>query len=200
MKKRNKWYKYYKYYALILLTILIIGVVFYKDIINLTINLTGFTVFQNKFSKNLGELNSINSKYNTNLYTFPLTIEKGELLLEDLNGMKDGLSEVPEPFKLLLDIRIKLVESDIYFKEGWKYGKGSTTKYGFGCKKGLQRLRNATFNRNMSSQIGYAAVSLMKEIIEEYPKEAEIANITSKHVLFLNATFYQEQKDAVRDR
>lgn len=194
MKKKSK-----KYYAIIFFAVLavLIAAVFFKYIFNLT----GFTVFEDDFKNDLKILTEANGKYNTDMYSFPLTIEKDKLLLEDLNNLKNSINEkTSEPFELLLDFRTKLVESDLFYKEGWKHGKGSTTKYGFGCIKGLPRLRNATFNRNMSSQIGYEAVGIMHELIEKYPEEAEIANITLKHALFLNATFYEEQKNAVRDR
>lgn len=183
-----------EYYILIFFAVLIVIVVFSKDMVNIT----GFVVLQREFTTNLKELNELNEKYDTNLYGFPSTIEKDELLLEELNELKN--IDESEPFKLLLDFRIKLVESDIFFKEGWKYGRGSSLKYGFGCRKGLPRLRDATFNRNMSSQIGYEAVTIMNELMEKYPKQAEIANVTYKNLLFLNASFYLEEKDSTRDR
>ena len=188
--KKNK-----KIYIPITIAILIVIAVFAKDIANLI----GIDFFKSEFENKLEELNRINEKYNTTIYSLPLTIEEDKSLLEELNDLKNNI-ETKEPFKLLLDFRIKLAESDIFFKEGWKYGRGSTTKYGFGCRGGLPRLRNATFDRNMSSQIGYEAVALMTELIEKYPSEAKIANVTSKHALFLNASFYKEEKDASRDR
>ena len=188
--KKNK-----KIYIPITIAILIVIAVFAKDIANLI----GIDFFKSEFENKLEELNRINEKYNTTIYSLPLTIEEDKSLLEELNDLKNNI-ETKEPFKLLLDFRIKLAESDMFFKEGWKYGRGSTTKYGFGCRGGLPRLRNATFDRNMSSQIGYEAVALMTELIEKYPSEAKIANVTSKHALFLNASFYKEEKDASRDR
>lgn len=192
MKEKSK-----EHYILIFFAILIVVIVFGKDIPNIT----GFAVFQNDFTKNLEELNEINKKYNSNIYKFPSSIEEDELLLEELNNIKDNFDKkTSEPSELLFDFRIKLVESDVFFKEGWKYGRGSSLKYGFGCRKGLPRLRDATFNRNMSSQIGYEAVTIMNKLIEKYPKQAEIANVTYKNLLFLNASFYQEEKNSNRDR
>ena len=192
MKKKSK-----KHYAVIFLAVLVVTAVFLKYIFNLT----GFAVFEGDFKNNLKTLKGVNEKYNADMYSFPLTIEETKLLLEDLRGIKNNIDKIiPESFELLLDFRTKLVESDLFYKEGWKFGKGSTTSYGFGCIKGLPRLRNATFSRNMSSQIGYEAVSIMHELIKKYPEEAEIANVTLKHALFLNATFYEEQKNAFRDR
>ena len=195
MKKKSKKHRILIFSATLMA--LIAAAIFFKYIINLT----GFAVSEDDFKNNLKTLEVVNEKYNTNMYSFPLTIEENELLLEDLKNIKTNIDgNIPESSGLLLDFRTKLVESDLFYKEGWKYGKGSTTKYGFGCIKGLPRLRNVTFNRNMSSQIGYGAVGIMHELIKKYPKEAEISNITLKHALFLNASFYQEEKDAARDR
>lgn len=192
MKKKIK-----EHYILIFLAVLVAVLVFSKDIADIT----GSVILQNDFVNNLRELNEINEKYDSNIYKFPSSVEEDKSLLEELNNIKDNFDKkTSEPSELLLNFRIKLVESDVFFKEGWKYGRGSTTKYGFGCIKGLPRLRDATFNRNMSSQIGYEAVSIMNELIENYPKQAEIANVTYKHLLFLNASFYQEEKDSKRDR
>jgi len=181
-KKKNS------YVVPISIAILIVLVIFFNDIVSL---------FQSDFKKNLNDLNKINEKFDSSLYRFPSTVEQNELLLAELNEFEYIENEA---FSLLVDIRLKLVESDIFFKEGWKYGRGSTTIYGFGCRKGLARITEATGNRNMSSLVGYKAVDLMRELIEDYPREAELANVTVKTALFLNASFYAEIIDASKDR
>lgn len=181
-----------EYYALAFVVVLIVAIIFGKDLIKLT----GFSVVQKEFENDLNKLNIINEKYNVNLVSFPDTKEKDESLLDELSQLRNVVES--EQFNLLLDFRIKLIESDIFFKEGWKYGRGSSLKYGFGCK-GLPRLRNATTDRNKSSQIGYEAVAIMNEFIDKYPEEAEFANLTLKQSLFLNASFYKEEKDSRRD-
>jgi len=190
-KTKNKAMKKEKntYLMPIILAVLMVLALFSENIAGL---------FQSDFEKELRKLDEINEKFDTDMYGFPETMEEDSLLLDDLTELTN--IEVTEPFKLLLDIRLKLVESDVFFKEGWKHGRGSTTKWGFGCRKGLPRLRNATFNRDVSSQVGYEATALMNKMIEKYPKEAGIADVTAKQVLFLNASFSQEEKDAKRDR
>lgn len=178
------------YYIPVLVVALAVVGVFFKDISEFA----GYT--DSEFRSDLNKINEINNKYQVDLFSFPETVEVGNQLMSDLKALQFD----QESSKLLLDLRTKLTESDIFLKEGWKYGKGSTTKYGFGCRKGLPRLRNATFNRNMSSTIGYEAVTIMHELIDNYPKEAELAGVTKKQALFFNASFFQEQQDALRDR
>ncbi len=178
------------YYILVLVVALAVVGVFFEDISEFA----GYT--DSEFRNDLNKINEVNNKYQVDLFSFPETVEEGSQLMSDLKALQFD----QEPSKLLLDLRKKLAESDILLKEGWKYGKGSTTKYGFGCRKGLPRLRNATFNRNMSSTIGYEAVTIMHELIDNYPKEAELAGVTKKQALFFNASFFQEQQDALGDR
>ena len=46
---------------------------------------------------------------------------------------------------------------------------------------------------------GFEAVDSSREFVAEYQKEAEIAGISLKSALFLNATFYQISADARKD-
>ena len=104
MKSKETKSKAKKYHAQIIIGIL--AAIFVFSYVYYVLMLNGF---QGDFSKNLRLLEEANAKYNTTLYTFPLTIDEDRLLLGDLDKLKSADSK--EPFKLLLEFRAKLVDT-----------------------------------------------------------------------------------------
>ena len=53
--------------------------------------------------------------------------------------------------------------------------------------------------RNNSALKGFEAAGLLSKFIAKYPGEAKFVNLSSKNVLFLNATFYAIYEAAMQD-
>ncbi len=167
---------------LILVVLLLIGCVQAKD-----------------FSYGIEQLNAINSKYNTTMETYPNTIKQIDLMLDDLEALKNlNLETGQAPLNYVVNYRILNLEAEKLYIQGQKYGNTGTTKYGFGCKPRPLILESVSL-RNSSALKGFAAVDLLREFIKKYPKEAGLAGFSEKNALFLNATFYQIAKDARGD-
>lgn len=151
------------------------------------------------FSYGLKQINSLNSKYNTTIETYPKTIEKINLMIENYNELKGmQLESGQEPFNYLIDYRLLNLEAEKLFMQGQKYGKSGTTKYGFGCKIRPLIIESADL-RNKSAQKGFEAVNILNDFVQKYPEESKIAGLTAKNALFLNASFYPVFQDARRD-
>ena len=150
------------------------------------------------FEEALGSLNSINAKYGLAFFTVPSNAETNIEVLEEVKKEAES-AELSEEAAQLYEIKLKLLESNQFFMEGWKYGKGSTTQYGFGCKS-LERIRNATYSRNISASIGLEAAELVNGFVNSYPEEAEAAGITKGAALVLKTSYELEMQSAKKDR
>ena len=120
-------------------------------------------------------------------------------LLAQLVGFRAANSDMGRSLAIFLDFRIKSLEAERLHIEGWQWGKGSTTDYGFGCNKGSARVLNSSRIRNASAQKGYEAVEALQSFIDGYPKQAESINLTQKDILFINAAYQQVEEKANRD-
>lgn len=151
------------------------------------------------FSHGLKLINSLNSKYNTTMETYPKDLLNIDFMLKDFEELgKIQLTSGQEPLQYIIDYRIFNLEAEILYIKGQKYGNAGTTKYGFGCKPRPLIIESVSL-RNSSSLKGFEAVNLLKEFVEKYPNEANSAGLSSKNVLFLNATFYTVWRDARKD-
>ena len=151
------------------------------------------------FDYGVKQLNSLNSRYNTTMETYPRTIQQINLMTNDLEELKKlQLEKGKEPFGYIVDYRILNLEAEKFYISGQKYGATGTTKDGFGCKSRPLIIESVSL-RNMSALKGFEAVSLLNEFVGKYPEEAKSAGFSLKNSLFLNATFYEISQDARRD-
>ena len=160
--------------------------------------LTGFSNSPMSFKQGVKKINEMDEKYGTTLKSAPIEINEVEGLLAQITGFKT-LNELSEPLEYLLDFKTKFLEAEKLNLEGWKDGKGSTTDYGFGCKKGYARVKEAARLRNESAQKGFEAVEALQKFIEQYPKEAKTLDFSQKDVLVLNALYFQIEEKALKD-
>jgi len=117
----------------------------------------------------------------------------------DLKQIVGMSANAPESFNLLLDYRIKGIETNIILLEAWKHGLKASTRDGFGCKS-LPIIFNSSILRNASAQKGYETIKILQEFIDKYPKEAASINITQRDVVFTNADYYEMEREAGRDK
>ena len=127
------------------------------------------------------------------------SINKIDFMISNLTELKKlKLEKGQEPFYYVVDYRIHNLEADKLYIQSQKYGDAGTTKNGFGCKIRPLIIESAHL-RNNSALKGFEAVNLAYEFIKRYPEEAKFVNLSNKNALFLNATYYQVSKDAVKD-
>ena len=151
------------------------------------------------FSYGIRQINSLNSKYNTTIDTYPKTIDKIDLMIDDYGNLKGlQLEKGKGPFSYVIDYRLLNLDAEKLFIQSQKYGNAGTTKDGFGCKIRPLIIESADL-RNKSAQKGFEAVNLLNEFVQKYPEESKSAGLTAKNALFLNATFYGISRGARGD-
>tara|TARA_Y100000031_G_scaffold137809_1_gene163205 strand:- start:692 stop:1339 length:648 start_codon:yes stop_codon:yes gene_type:complete len=160
--------------------------------------LTGFAASEITFKQGIKKINELDEKYEVDLKTAPSAMDDVEELLTQFIGFK-AVNELPEPLEYLLDFKIKFLEAEKLNLEGWQWGKGSTTDYGFGCRKGYARVKEAAKLRNQSAQKGYEAVDALQKFVDQYPKQAKSLDLGQKDVLVLNALYFQIEEKAIKD-
>ena len=154
---------------------------------------------QQGFEYGLEKLNEINSRYSTTTETYPKSIAQIDLMLKDLDNLKNlQLQNGQKSFDYLIRYRILNLEAEKLFIESQKHGFNDLAKTGFGCKPRPLILESAAL-RNQSAQKGFEAVSLLMEFINEYPEDAKAAGLSNKNALFLNASFYDVSRIARSD-
>lgn len=151
------------------------------------------------FNYGVQQINSLNSKYNVTMETYPKTMQKISLMLNDLKELKKlRLETGQESFDYIVDYRSLNLEAEKLYIESQKYGGAGTTKDGFGCKSRPLIIESVSL-RNSSALKGFEAAGLLNEFVGKYSEESKSAGLSFKNVLFLNATFYEISKDARRD-
>ena len=151
------------------------------------------------FDSGVKKINEFDKQFGATMKVPPNSSEGVNGLLAQLIGFRAANADMDKPLVDLLDFRIKSLEAERLHIEGWQWGKGSTTDYGFGCNKGSARVLNSSSIRNASAQKGYEAVDALQLFIDGYPKKAESINLTQKDVLFINAAYQQVEEKANRD-
>ena len=151
------------------------------------------------FKKGIKRINKINDKFDATMRTPPDSKEGVDELLIQLIGFSAANKGMPQSLEYLLDFRIINLEAEKLHVEGWQWGRGSTTDYGFGCRKGSARVLNSSKIRNSSAQKGFESLSSLQLLVDEFPNEAKSVNLTQKDVLFFNAAYYQIERKARRD-
>lgn len=151
------------------------------------------------FSYGLKQINSLNSKYNTTIETYPKSLNGVSQMASEYDELrKMQLESGQEQFSYVVDYRLLNLEAERLFMQGQKYGNSGTTKYGFGCKIRPLIIESVGL-RNRSSQKGFEAVDLLNDFARKYPQESKMAGLGAKNALFLNATFHEIFVDARRD-
>ncbi|MCH8329356.1 MAG: hypothetical protein IIB81_03105 [Nanoarchaeota archaeon] len=151
------------------------------------------------FNKGVKRINEIDNQYGVGMKTVPNSTGEINGLLAGLTGFAASNKDMPLSLKYLLDFRIKGLEAELLHMEGWQWGRGSTTDWGFGCRKGSARILNSSKIRNSSAQKGYESLDALKSLIEEFPQKAKSLDFSQKDVLFLNAAYQQVEDKAARD-
>ena len=151
------------------------------------------------FEYGIKQLNSINSKYNSTMETYPSSIQQINLMIDELKDLKTlKLEEGQESFYYAVNYRITNLEAEKLYIESQKYGSVGTTKDGFACKPRPLIIESVDL-RNKSAIKGFEAVQLIRDFISKYPKNSQSIGLSAKNALFLNATFYKIWQDARRD-
>ncbi len=154
---------------------------------------------QQDFEYGLEKLNEVNSRYNTTIETYPKSAAQIELMMKDLDNLKNlQLQNGQKSFDYLIRYRILNLEAERLFMESQKHGFYDLAKTGFGCKPRPLVIESAAL-RNQSAQKGFEAVSMLREFIDEDPEDAKAAGLSHKNVLFLNASFYDVSRIARSD-
>jgi hypothetical protein len=152
---------------------------------------------QMTFDEGFERLVEIDKSYGVSLKSPPETAAKIEELVSRMVGFQ-AVNVLPKSLESLIKFRLKFLEAEKLHAEGWQWGRGSTTEFGFGCKS-AERIKESAKLRNMSAQKGKEAVGLLQAFLDTYPIEAKSLNLTQKDVLTLKATYFQTGEKAQKD-
>ena len=152
------------------------------------------------FGYGLKQINTVNSRYNTTIETYPQETKDVELMIHDFTELKKvSLDKDQKQFEIIIDFRLLNLEAEEFYRiDALKYGDLGTTKTGFGCTL-RPLITESVALRNASALKGFESVALLKVFIDDYPKESKLSNLSYKNVLFINATFYSRYHDARQD-
>lgn len=154
---------------------------------------------QKDFSYGANQVSMLNSRYNVTMETYPPTIQQISSMLNELSELRSlKLNSGQEPFDYLVDYKMLNLEAERFYIQGQKYDSSGTTKGGFGCKQ-RPLITESVFFRNLSALKGFEAVDLLDKLVSKYPEEAKSVGLSGKNSKFLNATFYQIQREAKSD-
>lgn len=159
----------------------------------------GCAASQMNFGQGVKKINELDKKYGSSLKSPPNSTGRMDELVAELDDFRAANGNLPEPIKYLVDFRIKFLEAEKLSAEGWKWGKASTTEFGFGCNKGYARIIESAGLRNASASKGSEAVELLQKFIDSYPKEAASLDLSQRDVLSLKASYFKEGEKAARD-
>ena len=151
------------------------------------------------FKQGIKKINKLDEEFGATMKIPPNLTEKIDGLLVQLTGFRAASEDTPKALEYILDFRIKSLEAERLHIEGWQWGRGSTTDWGFGCRRGSARVLNSSKIRNMSAQKGYEAIDILQSLVDEFPKEAKSVDLTQKDLIFLNAAYQQVEEKARRD-
>ncbi len=151
------------------------------------------------FEQGVKRINEIDKEYGVDMKTLPNSTEKISGLLTQITGFAALNKNMPKSLEYLLDFRIKTLEAELLHIEGWQWGRGSTTDWGFGCKKGSARILNSSSIRSSSAQRGFEALEALQLFVDDFPTEAKSLDFSQKDILFLNAAYQQVEDKAAKD-
>ena len=170
------------------------------SIISILIFVYGCTIPEDAaFKKGVKRINEIDEKFGVSTKTVPDSAEELNELYAQLVGFSATNKDISQALEHLLDFRIKSLEAEKLHIEGWQWGRGSTTDWGFGCRRGSARILNSSKIRNSSAYKGYESLKSLQLFVDEFPDKAKSVNLTQIDVLFLNAAYKQVEDKARRD-
>jgi hypothetical protein len=151
------------------------------------------------FEEGAAKIAEINAKTGATMESYPAD----EALISSMIGEfreleKSRVSEKKEQFSLILRYRILTLESGIPLLKAASYGNVGVTGDGFSCKP-KPIIMEAAALRNKSAQKSFEAVTLLTELVEKYPSDAKVFGLSSKTVIFQNATAYQVWDQGAKD-
>ncbi len=146
-------------------------------------------------------MKAIQDKYGVDFLSSPPSPSSIESLSSELTSLQRKIieNENTKPLLMLFNYRIQLLESDRLLIEGFKWGAASTTEFGFGCRKGENRILNSSRLRNGSANAGFASALALQQFIESSPDRASALNLTQHTFISLTANSAIVQKQAERD-
>lgn len=131
--------------------------------------------------------------------TTPIDMETATMMQKDFTGLKGKFENQKNRNGALLaylDFRIKFLDAEIYYKSKLLIGAEGEIKDGFGCKHKPTIIESADY-ANMSAHSGYTAVFYLDKFLEEYPREASLAEVSGTWPMLMNTSFHQIEKDAI---
>ena len=159
------------------------------------------SLFVGSFHLGLSKIKKIDEKYSVSLKEYPIDftqINQMPLTITDITFMSNEFKALKENSKdeaLLryLNFRMSLLEAEMNYKLAFALGKKGDTSDGFGCKDKPVIIEAASY-KNMSAQIGYAAVEHLKTFFEQYPKQAALTEVPQSWPVFLNVSFSEIER------
>jgi len=100
------------------------------------------------YKKGINRLNEIEGNFGVNVKTVPESRERLIDLHAQILGFSAADDGTSKALKELLEYRVKILDAERLHAEGWQWGRGSTTDWGFGCRKGSARVLNSSKIRN----------------------------------------------------
>jgi len=151
------------------------------------------------FKQGVERIDKMDEELGATMKTPPDSAEKIDGLLTQIVGFAAANENLPKSLNYLVDFRIISLEAELLHIEGWQWGRGSTTDWGFGCRKGSARVLNSSKIRNSSAQKGFESLNSLQLLVDEFPNEAKSVNLSQKDVIFLNAAYQQVEDKARKD-
>jgi len=154
---------------------------------------------QSEFDKGAEKLSKLDEQYGASLKVPPETTDEIDDLIAQIIGFSALNENTPKSLEDFIDFKIKFLEAEKLLAEGWQWGRGSTTTFGFGCKRGYARISESARLRNLSAITGFEAVELLQTFVDNFPEESKSLNLTTKDALFLNAMYFEVKRKALGD-
>ena len=153
------------------------------------------------YDKGIAQMSKLQGKYGADFQKAPLK-EAIPSLIAELQAFQRKVMENEDTKALMLvvEYRIRALESDQLLLEGFKWGDASTTELGFGCRKGSERLLNSSALRIMAAEEGVESIEPLRELIEKYPDKAAALNLSQRVVLSLTTTYAVVEEQAMKDK
>jgi hypothetical protein len=167
----------------------------------LTVFLMGCSNQFSTYDAGLAEMKRVQQKYGADFEKAPI-LDAIPSLASELQAFERKIvpNEDTKALSLLVDYRIKVLESDRLLLEGFKWEDASTTEKGFGCRKGSERILNSSALRIMAVSKGMDSIGPLRKFIEEYPERASAINLSQRSVLSLTTTYSVVEKQAKDDK
>jgi hypothetical protein len=151
------------------------------------------------FDQGIARIVEINSAHGSTMESYPADPAVIDEMIVQLNDLqKSSFSDGKEQMDLALRYRILTLESGKPLLAAADIGGVGITQDGFSCKPKPMTLRAASL-RDQSAQKSFEAVTVLKELVEKYPQDAQKLGLSMKTALFQNATAYAVWEQGAKD-